>query len=71
MGLKVELSEAIKFADIWTYRGIEIPIDEVHVQFAADFANIVMNNFISRMQAQALAAKVKAEEAAKPLVTLT
>lgn len=70
MSLKVEFADTVKFADIWTYRGLQIPLDEVHVQFATDYANVVLNNFIRRMQSQAATAKKQAEEDAKPLVTL-
>lgn len=66
----VPVSDAQAFAKVWTYKGLATPLSEVHVQFASDYANIVLKNFVQQMQAQAQAAKKKAEEAAKPLVTL-
>jgi hypothetical protein len=67
---KVTLDEAKKFSQVWNYKGLAMPLDEVHCEFAKDFANIVLRSFVEQMMANAKAAKEKAAEAAKPLVSL-
>lgn len=67
---KVTLEDAKSFAKVWNYKGISVPLDEVHAQFATDYANIAIRSFIEFTMAQA---KARAEaEAAKaaPLITL-
>lgn len=51
------------FAKVWTHKGLAIFLDDVHKQFAVDFANVMLRNFIEQ-QARAAA------EAAKPKVIL-
>jgi hypothetical protein len=53
------------FAKVWTHNGLAAVIDDVHKQFAVDFANIVLKNFI--FQCMAEQAK-KAAQAAPTLV---
>lgn len=67
---KVSLDDAKSFAKVWNYKGLAVPLDEIHCQFANDFANIAIRSFIEFTMAQA---KARAEaEAAKaaPLITL-
>lgn len=66
----VPLSDAQNFAKVWNYKGISVPLDEIHCQFATDYANIVLRSFVDQMVAKSQAAKKAAEEAQKPLVTL-
>lgn len=56
---QVPLSDAIGFSKVWTYKGLAIPIKEEHVQFAADFANVVLRNFIVQCQLQAAQARIE------------
>lgn len=67
---KVTAEEAKKFSQVWNYKGLAMPLDEVHCEFAKDFANVVLKSFVEQMLAQAAAAKKAVAEAAKPLVTL-
>lgn len=67
---KVTLEEAKKFATVWNYKGLAMPLDDVHCEFAKDFSNVVLRSFVEQMMAQAAAAKKAAEVASKPLVTL-
>jgi len=46
------------FAKVWTHKGLAIFLDDVHKQFALDFANICLNNFL---QQQSVAAAKAAE----------
>lgn len=67
---RVKLEDAENFAKVWNFKGISVPLSDVHAQFACDFANIAIRSFIEFTMAQA---KARAEEeAAKsaPLVTL-
>lgn len=47
---KITVEESIKFSKVWTYNGISIPISSESCQFAADFANIVLRDFVSMVQ---------------------
>ena len=67
---KVTVEEAKNFANIWTYKGLAMPIDGVYCEFAKDFANVVLRSFVEQMRANAKAVKEKAAAEAKPLVTL-
>ncbi len=67
---KVEFKDADAFAKVWTHKGIVVPMQEPHVQFACDYANIVLKNFIQMIAQQQAAKKKELEAQAKPLVTL-
>lgn len=54
---KVSTEEARQFSQVWTYKGLVVPLQETHTQFAADFANVVLRNFIEQCQQTAQAAK--------------
>lgn len=51
------------FAQNWKYRNIHHVIDDVHKQFAIDFANMIVTSFVEEQMK-------KAQAAAKPKVTL-
>lgn len=60
---KVNKSEAEAFAAIWNYKGIAAILPEMTIQFATDFANVVLRNFIEICQKQAeLDAKQKSNK---------
>lgn len=67
---KVTLEEAQGFSKVWNYKGLAMPLDDVHCEFAKDFANVVLRSFVEQMMANAKAAKEAAAVAAKPLVSL-
>jgi hypothetical protein len=48
---------AVGFSKVWTHKGIAIFLDDVHLAFATDFANVMLNNFLQQ-QAQAAAKAV-------------
>ena len=60
---KVNKSEAEAFAKVWNYKGIAAILPEMSIQFATDFANVVLNNFLKMCQEQAeLEAKQKSNK---------
>lgn len=65
---KVELIEAQKFAQVWNKGGISIILTPEAVEFAKDFANVVLNNFIQMCQQQAIEAQKKAETQKKLII---
>jgi 4-hydroxyphenylpyruvate dioxygenase-like putative hemolysin len=67
---KVERVEAEKFAKVWNKGGITIILSAEALDFATDFSNVVLNNFIGMCQAQATQAAAKAAEAQKPKIIL-
>lgn len=67
---KVTLEEATNFSKVWNYKGLAVPLDDVHCQAMTDFANVVLRSFVEQMMANAKAAKEAAAVAAKPLVSL-
>jgi hypothetical protein len=44
------------FASRWTHNGVAIFLDDVHKQFAIDFANMIVTSFVADQQAKAAAA---------------
>lgn len=66
---QVQRVEAQKFAQVWNKGGISMIIPDVALDFATDFANVVLNNFIAMCQANAKAEQV-ANEAAKPKIIM-
>lgn len=71
---KVKKEEADKFAEVWNYNGVTMILDNTAKQFATDFANVVLNNFINMCQANAKAEAAqqaaKAAELNKPKIIL-
>jgi hypothetical protein len=59
------------FAKVWTHNGLAFALDDVHKQFACDFANVVITSFIDQQQKAALALKLAQEEAAKAKIVST
>jgi hypothetical protein len=59
----VNKSEAETFAKIWNQGGVSILLSDSAIQFATDFSNIVLRNFIDMCREQAeLEAKVKSQK---------
>ena len=53
---QVNMDEVKKFSNVWNYNGIVIPLTDVHMVFALNFANVVLKSFF--VQAEANMAKV-------------
>ncbi len=65
---QVSPNDAVEFSKVWKFKGLSMPLSDVHTQFATDFANIAIRSFIEYTMAQA---KSRAEaEAARnaPLI---
>lgn len=56
---QVSAVEAKGFGKVWTHNGVAIFMDDTHYKFAADFANIVLKNFIDQAQRAAVEAAKK------------
>lgn len=61
---QVERAEAANFTKVWTKNGIAISLQDIHLDFATDFANIVLNSFIDKCTRDAME-RVRQQEAAK------
>ena len=70
MAFKVERVEAENFSRVWNKGGIGIILTPEAIDFAKDFANVVLNNFIQMCQAQAVQAAAKAAEEQKSKIIM-
>lgn len=43
---QVERGEALKFAQVWKHNGISIILSDAHIDFATDFANVVLRSLV-------------------------
>ena len=59
---QVDRKSVEDFSKIWTYNGVTILLNEMHVQFAQDFANQTLRSFVHTVAAQQAAA-IKAQQA--------
>ena len=50
VAFRVQPEETKNFASVYKVHGIYIPFGPEHIQFATDWANIVLNNFIEQCQ---------------------
>ena len=53
---KVDRKQVAEFSKIWTYTGVALLLNDAHVQFAADFANVMLKSFIQQIASQQAAA---------------
>ena len=47
------------FAKVWNYKGLAVPFDDAHKQFAVDFCNMIFTSFFEQQAKALLAAKAK------------
>lgn len=64
---KITAKQAQEFAKVWTHKGVAIVISDIHCEFAASFAQVVLQSFVE--QAQRDAARRLAEANAKKIVS--
>ena len=50
------------FARVWTYKGVALVLNDAHVQFAMDFANVMLRNFVQQVAQQQMAAQAAAKK---------
>lgn len=55
---QVSVQQTEAFSKQWNYNGVAILLNEIHIKFATDWANIVLANFVRECQ-------IKAEQAMK------
>jgi hypothetical protein len=53
---KIDRKQVEGFAKVWTYRGVALILNDAHIQFAADFANVMLKSFVSNIAKQQAAA---------------
>lgn len=68
--MQLTANDAKKFAQVWTHRGVVIPLNDVHLQFAADFATVAIRSFLEDAQQKAAARRKAAEAEAAPKIAL-
>jgi len=61
---QVDTNQVKGFAKVWTHKGVAILLSDLHIEFARDFANVMLRNFVMQV-AQQQAQKVAAEAAKK------
>ena len=49
---QIDRKQVEGFAKIWTYRGVALLLNDAHIQFAADFANVMLRSFVQQVAAQ-------------------
>lgn len=67
----VTTDQTCDFAERWTWNGVYVQQSPANIQFATDWANIVMASFIEEQVKQIQRKRAEAEEAAKPKIVLT
>jgi hypothetical protein len=48
---KVDRKQVEGFAKVWTYKGVALILNDAHIQFAADFANVMLQSFVQQVAA--------------------
>lgn len=48
--------QALAFAKEWKHRNVHHIIDDIHANFAADFANVIVTSFVEQQMKKAAAA---------------
>lgn len=48
---QVNKNEAVNFSKVWTHNGLAIVLSDAHIDFAVDFANVVLKSFVLQCQA--------------------
>ena len=66
--MQINRNETLKFSRVWSHKGVAIPMKDVHIDFATDWANVVIKNFIAMVQHNAEQERKK-EEAKKLVLT--
>jgi hypothetical protein len=67
---KVELEEAERFSKVWTKNGVSVFLTPEALEFAKDFSNVVLINFIQMCQAKATQEAARAAEANKSRIIM-
>lgn len=65
---QITKEETQKFAAAWRNNGLFVSISDLYIQFATDYANVVLRSFVEQCQAQ-VAAAIKAQQTAQGVPT--
>lgn len=65
---KVSREDTARFAKVWTKNGIAFILPDVGLDFATDYANIVIKSFIEQCQRDA-AERIRQQQARQIVVT--
>jgi hypothetical protein len=65
---KVTRNDTAKFAKVWTKNGIAFILPDVALDFATDYANIVLKSFIEQCQREAVE-RAKQQAARQVVIT--
>ena len=50
---QIDRKQVEGFAKVWTYKGVALCLNDAHIQFASDFANVMLRSFVQQVaQAQ-------------------
>jgi hypothetical protein len=49
---KIDRKQVEGFAKVWTYKGVALCLNDAHIQFAADFANVMLQSFVQQVAQQ-------------------
>lgn len=66
--------ETKRFSSVWNWKGIAVPLDDVHIAFATDYSNVCLRSLFAQVQEQVatMAARIKELETAPvPSIVLT
>jgi len=47
----VDRKQVEGFAKVWTYRGVALCLNDAHIEFAKDFANVMLRSFVAEVAA--------------------
>jgi len=56
---KVNKAEAESFAKVWNQGGVTMLLNDTAINFATDFSNVVLRNFIDMCQQEVVAKKTQ------------
>lgn len=60
---QVDINEAKRFSQVWENNGIAFVFDDVHLKFAADFANVCLRSAFQMVANQIMQAQAQAKQA--------
>ena len=63
---QVTANDVKNFSKVWKYKGLSMILTDMHIQFATDFVNLSLRQFVQQVAAQQMAAAQAA--AAKKIV---
>jgi len=56
---QVTSNDVKNFSKVWKYKGLSMILTDMHIQFATDFVNLSLRQFVQQVAAQQMAAAPK------------